>query len=72
MQEKIVALANYWATSPVFDAATRHEIGALLEAKNEDELTERFYRDLEFGTGGLRGLLGAGSSRMNIYNVRKA
>lgn len=64
--------AHYWATASVFDQATRAEIGALIKANNHKELTERFYRDLEFGTGGLRGILGAGTSRMNIYNVRKA
>lgn len=65
-------LARYWATSPAFDAETRDEISRLVARNDEKELTERFYRDLEFGTGGLRGILGAGTSRMNIYNVRKA
>lgn len=72
MEEIIAKRANYWATSPVFDAKTRQEIAQLLERKDEQELTERFYRDLEFGTGGLRGVLGAGTARINIYNVRKA
>ncbi|RYZ50566.1 MAG: phospho-sugar mutase, partial [Proteobacteria bacterium] len=72
MEEQVKKLANYWATSPVFDQATRGEISALLEKKDEKELAERFYRDLEFGTGGLRGILGAGTARMNIYNIRKA
>ncbi|MBC7658639.1 MAG: phospho-sugar mutase [Chitinophagaceae bacterium] len=72
MEEQVNKLATYWATSPVFDAKTRGEISALLEAKDDKELAERFYRDLEFGTGGLRGILGAGTARMNIYNVRKA
>jgi phosphoglucomutase len=65
-------LAKYWATSPVFDADTRKEVSELLENGKEKELIDRFYRDLEFGTGGLRGILGAGTSRMNIFNVRKA
>lgn len=64
--------ANYWATSEVFDSATNREISELLERHDDKELTDRFYRDLEFGTGGLRGILGAGTCRMNIYNVRKA
>lgn len=68
----IAERAHYWATSPAFDADTRREISALIEADDDKEITERFYRDLEFGTGGLRGILGAGTSRMNIYNVRKA
>ena len=64
--------AEYWAENPVFDETTRTEIRDLLSAGNDEELTERFYKDLEFGTGGLRGILGAGTSRMNIYNIRKA
>ncbi len=72
MQDKIRQLAEYWANSQVFDETTRKEVGALLAQDNSAELTERFYRDLEFGTGGLRGVLGAGTARMNIYNVRKA
>lgn len=72
MQENIRKLATYWSTSKVFDQKTRQEIEALLLSGNELELTERFYRDLEFGTGGLRGILGAGSARINIYNIRKA
>ncbi|RZA16533.1 MAG: phospho-sugar mutase, partial [Proteobacteria bacterium] len=71
-EEQVNKLAKYWATAPVFDSKTQKEIGALLEAKDTKELAERFYRDLEFGTGGLRGILGAGTARMNIYNVRKA
>lgn len=64
--------AEYWANSPVFDDATRREVASLLEKGQEGELVERFYRDLEFGTAGLRGIVGPGSSRMNAYNVRKA
>lgn len=64
--------ANYqvWLDSDYFDEATKAE---LLSIKEDDkEIQERFYKDLEFGTGGLRGILGAGSNRMNIYTVRKA
>jgi phosphoglucomutase len=64
--------ARYWATSEVFDPATRQEVQGLLDSGNEPEIINRFYRELEFGTGGLRGILGAGSCRMNIYTVRKA
>ena len=64
--------ATYWATADVFDPQTRDEIGQLLESKDDAELTDRFYRDLEFGTGGLRGIIGAGTSRMNAYNIKKA
>jgi phosphoglucomutase len=64
--------ASYWATSEAFDTATRAEVAELIAGKREKDIVDRFYRDLEFGTGGLRGILGAGTARMNIYNVRKA
>jgi len=70
--QESLARAQYWASAAVFDQKTRAEIGALISAKNDKEIEERFWRDLEFGTGGLRGIIGAGTSRMNIYNVRKA
>ncbi|HPS02871.1 MAG TPA: phospho-sugar mutase, partial [Candidatus Sumerlaeota bacterium] len=57
---------------PPFDEATRAEIQALVDAQNEKELYERFYQELEFGTGGLRGLMGAGLNRMNRYTVGRA
>jgi len=72
MESAILTKATYWATSPVFDEQTRSDIQSLISIKNEKELTDRFYRDLEFGTGGLRGILGAGTNRMNLYNIRKA
>ena len=59
-----------WTTDEYFDEATRKELKDLSE--NEAEIKDRFYKDLEFGTGGLRGILGAGSNRMNLYTVRKA
>ena len=59
-----------WCENPYFDEATRNELKAI--AGDENEIKERFYKNLEFGTGGLRGILGAGSNRMNIYTVRKA
>lgn len=58
-----------WCENPYFDADTREE---LLGLKDEQEIKDRFYRDLAFGTGGLRGVLGNGTNRMNIYTVRKA
>jgi phosphoglucomutase len=64
--------AKYWATSTTFDPSTRSEIETLLRNGSEKELSDRFYRDLEFGTGGLRGIIGAGTNRMNIFNIRKA
>ena len=72
MEQTILTRANYWATSTVFDDKTRHEIQTLIDSNNERELSERFYRDLEFGTGGLRGIIGAGTNRINIFNIRKA
>ena len=59
-----------WLSNPYFDEATKAELRAI--AGNEDEIKERFYMDLEFGTAGLRGIIGAGINRMNIYVVRRA
>ena len=59
-----------WLESPAFDRDTKEELRAL--TGNNQEITDRFYRDLEFGTGGLRGVLGAGTNRMNRYTVRRA
>ena len=72
LDSKIKSQADYWASAEVFDADTRKEIKDLIDKNDDAEITERFYRDLEFGTGGLRGILGAGTSRMNVYNIRKA
>ena len=72
MDQNIKNRASYWATGTAFDQETHKEISQLLEEGNERELNERFYRDLEFGTGGLRGIMGAGTNRMNVYNIRKA
>ena len=72
MDTVIAERAHYWATSPTFDQSTRGEIQALIDSGRDSEVTERFYRDLEFGTGGLRGIIGAGTNRINIYNIRKA
>lgn len=61
---------NSWLASPVVDNDTKEELRAI--ANDENEIKERFYKNLEFGTGGLRGVIAAGSNRMNIYTVRKA
>jgi len=63
---------NYeaWLNNTYFDEATREELKNI--AGDEKEIEERFYMDLEFGTAGLRGIIGAGTNRMNIYTVRKA
>jgi len=71
-KETIMKKAHYWATNEYFDAETRAEIQALLDQNNEKEIIDRYYQDLEFGTGGLRGTLGAGINRMNRYTVRRA
>jgi phosphoglucomutase len=60
--------ATAWL-SPVYDAATRNEIRRMLDNPDKSELIDSFYKDLEFGTGGLRGIMGAGTNRMNIYTV---
>ena len=61
---------NFWLNDAYFDADTKAELKAI--AGDEAQIEDRFYRDLEFGTGGLRGVIGAGTNRMNIYTVRKA
>ena len=59
-----------WLANPYFDEKTKEELRAI--ANDENEIKERFYMDLEFGTAGLRGIIGAGINRMNIYTVRRA
>lgn len=59
-----------WLTDPYFDEETKAELRSIKD--NDNEIKERFYKDLEFGTAGLRGIMGAGTNRMNIYTVRKA
>lgn len=61
---------NDWLQNPYFDEATKEELRAI--ADDEKEIEDRFYRQLEFGTGGLRGVIGAGTNCMNIYTVRQA
>jgi phosphoglucomutase len=74
MDQGIIEKAKHWGTNPYFAEADRAEINTILEGlpATEVELTERFYRDLEFGTGGLRAPIGMGQNRMNRYNVRRA
>ena len=69
--EMMTAKERYeeWLSNPYFDEATKAELKSVTDEK---EIEDRFYRDLEFGTGGLRGVLGAGTNRMNPYTVRKA
>ena len=63
--------AEKWLT-PAYDAETQAEVKRMLENPDKTELIDSFYKDLEFGTGGLRGIMGAGSNRMNIYTVGAA
>ena len=58
--------------APAYDAETQAEVKRMLENDDKTELIEAFYKDLEFGTGGLRGIMGVGSNRMNIYTVGAA
>jgi phosphoglucomutase len=59
-----------WLSNPYFDEDTKAELASI--AEDDKEIKERFYADLEFGTAGLRGIIGAGTNRMNVYTVRKA
>ncbi len=61
---------HFWLEDSYFDQSTKDELLAIRD--NESEIEERFYKELEFGTGGLRGIIGAGTNRMNVYTVRKA
>lgn len=61
---------NFWLNDAYFDEDTKAELLAI--RNDEKEMEDRFYKELEFGTGGLRGVIGAGTNRMNIYTVRKA
>ena len=60
------ARAKEWL-APAFDEETRKEVQAMLDNPDKTDLIDAFYRDLEFGTGGLRGIMGAGTNRMNKY-----
>lgn len=61
---------NFWLEDSYFDQNTKNELLAIRD--DEKEIEDRFYKELEFGTGGLRGVIGAGTNRMNVYTVRKA
>ncbi|WP_408955217.1 hypothetical protein [Natroniella sp. ANB-PHB2] len=61
---------NQWLESDYFDQQIKEELEAI--SGDEEEIEERFYKDLDFGTGGMRGIIGAGTNRVNIYTIRKA
>lgn len=71
LMAEVVAKANEWISGP-YDEATKAEVKEMLEAEDKSALIDSFYKELEFGTGGLRGIMGAGSNRMNIYTVGAA
>ncbi len=71
MNEGIMRKAQQWTAAP-FDENTRREIQDLIDRGDEKELFDRFYKELEFGTGGMRGIMGAGINRMNVYTVGAA
>lgn len=64
--------AKVWANNPYFDSESRREIQTLIDNNDQKEIEERFYKDLEFGTGGIRSILGQGINRINTYTIRKA
>ncbi len=68
---EVITRAQIWLTGN-YNAQTKAEVQKMLDAEDKTELIESFYRDLEFGTGGLRGIMGAGTNRMNIYTVGAA
>ncbi len=72
MDETVKTAVNHWLSDPAIADADKREIRELIARGDEKELTDRFYRDLEFGTGGMRGLMGAGLNRMNVYTVGAA
>ena len=69
--KQVTEKAEKWLTA-AYDAETQAEVRRMLENEDKTELVDSFYKDLEFGTGGLRGIMGAGSNRMNIYTVGAA
>ena len=69
--KQVMAVAEVWTREP-FDAETRAQVKAMMEADDKTELIDAFYRNLEFGTGGLRGIMGPGTNRMNKYIVAMA
>ena len=75
-QEKLIQeclrKAEVWTSSSLYDAQTQEAVRAMMQADDKTELIESFYKDLEFGTGGLRGIMGPGTNRMNIYTVGAA
>lgn len=72
MDQTLLQMAKDYASNPHIDGIDRAEIQKLIDTNDEQEITERFYKDLEFGTGGLRAVLGIGRNRINKYSIRRA
>jgi len=72
MEQSAIERAKAWMEDTYFDEADRKHISTLVKENNTSEIDECFYKDLEFGTGGIRSILGIGTNRINKYNVRKA
>ena len=72
METNNIQIFEYWKTDTFFDKNTQAELNKLEQENNQAEIKDRFYKELEFGTGGLRGIMGAGTNRMNKYTVGKA
>ncbi|MDO4801800.1 MAG: phospho-sugar mutase [Prevotellaceae bacterium] len=70
--KQCMEVAQVWATDPVFDAETRESVKKMMNDEDKSLLIDSFYQTLEFGTGGLRGIMGPGTNRMNIYTVGTA
>ena len=71
MDLEVRTKAEEWLNSNI-DQGSKDEIRAMLDAESQSELVDSFYKDLEFGTGGLRGIMGIGSNRINKYTIGKA
>ena len=72
MSKTSLQKAQDWANNSAFDEESRAEIQSLLNEGNQKEIEERFHKDLAFGTGGMRAVLGQGTNRLNKYNIMKA
>ncbi|HQA00055.1 MAG TPA: phospho-sugar mutase, partial [Phycisphaerae bacterium] len=72
MDTAVTAAIDAWLNEPAIAEPDKQEIRDLIALGDEKELTDRFYRDLEFGTGGMRGVIAAGLNRMNVYTVGAA
>ena len=69
--QEVLEKAREWSSNESFDQETRETVLALLQSKDEKELMNRFYTEMSFGTGGMRGIVGAGTGRINRYTFRR-